>query len=145
MDQEQKVTLEEVQQIFTADRFGTEAAGAVVTDFGERYAKCEMEIKPVHLNASGRVMGGVPFTLADFAVAVAAQGYRKTLDTVSLESEISYFAAAKGKRLIAEAICIKAGRTTSYYEVMITDDLGTKVAKFTCNMFTLHPRGEEKE
>ncbi len=130
-------SLEEIQKLFAGDKFATEAAAAVITEAGVRHAKTEMELAPVHLNARGAVMGGALFTLADFTAAVAAEGYKAELDSVSLDANITYFAPAKGKKIIAEATCIKAGRTTSYYEVQLTDDVGTNVAKFTCNMFTI--------
>lgn len=133
-------SLEEIRKMFADDRFGTEAAGAVITEAGVRHAKTEMELTPVHLNARGAVMGGALFTLADFTTAVAAEGYKAELDSVSLDANITYFAPAKGKKIIAEANCIKAGRTTSYYEVLLTDDVGTNVAKFTCNMFTIRKK-----
>ena len=38
---------------------------------------------------------------------------------------------AKGNRLIAEANCVKNGRTVSYYEAKITDELGNIVATFS--------------
>lgn len=135
-------SLEEIRKMFADDRFGTEAAGAVITEAGVRHAKCEMELTPVHLNARGAVMGGALFTLADFTTAVAAEGYKAELDSVSLDANITYFAPAKGKKIIAEANCIKAGNTTSYYEVQLTDDVGTNVAKFTCNMFTIRKKAQ---
>ncbi len=130
-------SLEEIQKKFLGDKFATVAAGAVITEAGVRHAICEMELTPVHLNARGAVMGGALFTLADFTTAVAAEGYKMELDSVSLDANITYFAPAKGTKIIAEARCIKAGHTTSYYEVQLTDDVGTNVAKFTCNMFTI--------
>lgn len=133
-------TLEEVQKIFSDDKFATEAAGAIVTAFDICYAKCELEIKPIHLNARGAVMGGVMFTLADFAMAVASNGYREECDTVGIDAAISYLKPAKGTKLIAEAKCVKPGRVLSFYEVAITDDLGTDVAHFTGKTFTIQPK-----
>ena len=63
-------TIEEVREMFTHDRFATEN-GAVIDEIGDHYAKCSMQLTDKHKNALGAVMGGVPFTLADFAFAVA--------------------------------------------------------------------------
>ncbi len=82
-------------------------------------------------------MGGAIFTLADFAVAVASNGHAETTNTVSLHGEITFLTPAKGKRLMAEANCIKEGRTTCFYEVAVTDELGTNVARATFNGFTI--------
>ena len=39
--------------------------------------------------------------------------------------------AAKGKKLIAKASCVKDGRSTAYYRVDVTDDLGNLTATVT--------------
>ena len=125
-------TLEEVRNIFLADRFASEN-GAVIEAFDEGYAKCTLALEARHRNAAGGVMGGVPFMLADFAFAVAVNHER--MGTVSLASTISYLGAAKGNTLIAEAHCVKEGRSTCYYRVDVTDDTGRAVAEVTINGF----------
>ena len=125
-------TIEEVRSIFEKDRFATEN-GMVIDEIGENYAKCSLKIADRHRNAMGGVMGGVPFTLADFAFAVAVN--HEEMRTVSLSSNIAFVGMAKGERLIAEAKCVKNGRTTCYYTISITDDLGTKVAEITTTGF----------
>jgi len=129
---EQLTTLEEVREFFSNDRFATEN-GAVVEEIGDKYAKCSMDLTARHLNAMGGVMGGVPFTLADFTFAVASNWQKP--GTVSLASNITFYGVAKGKKLIAEAKCVKDGRSTCYYTVDIVDELGTMVAAVTFNGF----------
>lgn len=121
-------TIEEVRKLFANDRFATEN-GAVIDEIGEHYAKCSMQIEAKHRNAMGAVMGGVYFTLADFAFAVAANW--ENIGTVSLSSNITYLGGAKGNRLTAEAVCEKEGRTTNYYRINVADDLGNLVAAVT--------------
>ena len=133
-------TLEEIREIFKDDKYATEAAGAVIVAADVCYAKCEMEIKPIHLNARGAVMGGAMFTLADFTMAVASNGYRENCDTVGIDASIAYMKPAKGSKLIAEAKCVKPGKILSFYEISITDDLGTDVAHFTGKTYTILPR-----
>lgn len=128
--------LEKIREEFIKDKFASCQAGAVVDDAGEDFSRCSMEIKPHHLNGIGRVMGGAVFTLADFAIAVLSNsGGRKT---VSLSSNISFLGAAKGKRLIAEAKCIKNGKTICAYEAEVKDELGTLVALVTAESFVLN-------
>lgn len=122
---ETKRTLEEVRKIFEGDRFATEN-GAVIESIGDRCATCSLVITPSHRNAMGAVMGGTYFMLADFAFAVAANWEK--MGCVSLRSDISFLGAAKGSKLIARAVCIKDGRTTAYYRVDVTDELGNLVA-----------------
>jgi len=77
----------------------------------------------------GAVMGGTYFMLADFAFAVAANWEK--MGCVSLHSDISFLGSAKGNRLIAKAVCIKNGKSTSCYRVDVTDDLGNLTATIT--------------
>lgn len=125
-------TIEEIREFFSHDRFATEN-GAVVEEVGVNYAKCSMKITPSHLNALGNVMGGATFTLADFAFAAATNSAEP--GTVSLASNITFYGVAKGDLLIAEAHCVKDGRSTCYYRIDITDNLGTMVAAVTTNGF----------
>ena len=129
--------LDKIRERFQGDRFATEAAGIEIKEARPQYALCEMEIKAVHRNARNAVMGGAIFTLADFTAAVAANGAEENTSTVTLH-------AAKGSRLIGEAKCIKAGRTTSLYEVTVTDELGTQVACGQLNGFTVNGTGKSR-
>ena len=129
---EQKKTLEEVRAFFAKDKFATEN-GAVVDEVGEKHAICSLVICDRHRNALGGVMGGVPFMLADFAFAVATNWQGNIV--VSLSSNISYCGVAKGEKLIAEAKCVKDGRSTCYYIIDVKDELGNMVAAVTINGF----------
>ena len=132
-------TLDQIRTRFTADRFAAEAAGATVDAAGPNYARCSMPIRPVHLNANGIPMGGAIFTLADFSFAVAANGH-STRVTVTQQVSATFLSAARGKVLMAEARCLKAGRATCLYTVDVTDDLGTPVAHLTINGYTIDHR-----
>ena len=125
---ENKKTLEEVRKLFEGDRFATEN-GAVIEEIGDHSATCSLVITDSHRNAMGAVMGGTYFMLADFAFAVAANWEK--MGCVSLRSDISFLGAAKGKRLIAKAVCVKDGRSTACYRVDVKDDLGNLTAAVT--------------
>lgn len=115
----------EIIELFEKDRFATEN-GAVIAEVDSHYAKCTLEVQERHRNAMGAVMGGVYFTLADFAFAVAANW--QEIGTVSLHSDIAYLGTAKGKRLTAEAFCVKNGKTTSYYRIEVKDEFDNLAA-----------------
>ena len=125
-------SLEEVRNFFNNDKFATEN-GMVIEEYGHHFAKCSFEIKTVHRNAMGNVMGGALFTLADFTFAVAANW--ENPGTVSLSSNISYNGVAKGNKVIAIAKCVKDGRSTCCYMIELTDDLGNLVATVVMNGF----------
>ena len=109
---------EKTVKLFENDRFATEN-GAVIEEVEEHYAQCSLKLGSRHRNAMGAVMGGVYF-----AVAANWQG----TGTVSLHSDIAYLGSAKGNQLIAEAVCIKNGRSTSYYKIEVKDELGNLTA-----------------
>ena len=131
-------TIPELTARFAADRFATELLGAEILFSEPRHARCAFSLRPSHLNAAGTPMGGALFTLADFAFAVAANGWSEAGEiTVSQNATVYFLAPAKGKTLTAEAVCRKAGRTTSLYTVDITDELGTAVAHMSVSGYTV--------
>lgn len=105
------------------------------------YAKCEIEIKPWHLNVLGVIHGGVLFSLADTVsgTAAAASGeYRVT--TVS--GNINYLRAGKNtSKITAEAVEVKNGKTFSVCDAKIFDDKGMLLATTTMTFYHLLPRG----
>ncbi|MCH5325253.1 MAG: PaaI family thioesterase [Eubacterium sp.] len=122
-----EINIEEIREFFKNDRFATEN-GAIIDEVGENFAQVSLEIEPRHLNAVGGVMGGVPFMLSDFAFAVAAN-WKREAPVVSVNSNIAFAGAAKGKRLIARAECVKDGRSTCVYLIKVNDDLGNIVTE----------------
>ena len=129
------MTLDEIREVFSKDRFATEAAGILIEEAEDGFARCRMEIRPVHRNAMGAVMGGALFTLADFAFAVASNCGGTPV--VSLNSQITYLSAAKGKTLFAEARRIRQGRRTGYYRITVSDELGTMAAEVVTTGFVV--------
>ena len=123
-------TLDQIRACFAGDRFATETAGVIIDAAEPGRAVYSMP------------MGGAIFTLADFAFAVAANGHSQRI-TVTQQVSITFLSPSRGKTLIAEARCLKAGRTTCLYAVDVTDDLGAQVAHLTVNGYTMAPRPEK--
>lgn len=125
-------SLEDIRNQFIQDRYAA-FTGITIDDAREGYARCSLIIEDRHLNALDHVQGGAIFTLGDFAFAVASCcGEQKA---VSLSNQISYMKPPKGQQLIAEANVISQGRRACFYDVRITDDVGTPVAVMTVNGF----------
>lgn len=120
-------TLEEAQVCFREDRFAT-GVGCVLDEVGENYAVASVEIRDEHRNGLGSVMGGLIFTLADFAFAVVAN--QQHYPTVGLDGDIKFLSASKGAKLYARGTLVKTGRTTTVCRVDVTDDLGRDIALF---------------
>lgn len=118
--------LEQVRAFFNGDAYATKVTGIEITEIGMRFAKVELDLDDRHRNALGAVMGGVYFTMSDFAFAIASNIGGEP--TVTLGSHITYLSAARGSHLVAEARCRKNGRRTCCYEVQIWDEMDTEVA-----------------
>ncbi|MBQ9898719.1 MAG: PaaI family thioesterase [Ruminococcus sp.] len=116
----------QVREFFTGDRYAMET-GARIDEVGDHYAKVSMTVNEHHRNAVGGVMGGVYFTLADFAFAVAANWQEPGV--VAVDSSISFIGVPATEQIYAEARLVKAGRTISCYIVEVRDGNGTPVAE----------------
>lgn len=127
-------SLEEAREFFYKDKFAV-TTGVVLDKITEDEAVCSLEITDNHRNAYGGVMGGVIFTLADFAFAVLSNQIHQL--TVAQQVDIHYLSAPKGDKLFAKATCRKSGRTSSIVNVDISDDTGRDVAQFIGTGFKL--------
>jgi acyl-CoA thioesterase len=130
-------------EYFREDVFAVGTTGIRIEKVSEGYAKVSLPIDRHLQNATGHVMGGALFTMADFAFAIAANYNRPV--TVTLSSQISYLAPAKGDTLYAETHCIRDGRRACFYEADITDNLGNEVAKVMSNGYRMSRRFEKPE
>lgn len=121
--------LKEAKKFFSGDKFAAHT-GIEVIAVDDCYAKCKLTLEKHHLNCYDHVMGGAIYTLADFTFGVAANA-----EAVSLTSEINFLSSSKGTELFAEAKVIKDGRSTVFYEINVTDNLGKNIAFVTMTGF----------
>ena len=123
---------ETARNVFADDRFATMATGVVIDQVDNHTAQCSLTLNERHRNARGVAMGGVLFTLADFATAVAANSdclSDSNLHWVSLDSTIHFLSPAIGSQLTANTSPLKLGRTTSLYQTIIENpDNGKRIA-----------------
>ena len=129
-------SLEEIRSRFQNDHFAMDATGIVIDSAEPGKAVCSLTLEERHMNENHVPMGGAVFTLADFTCAIAANGYCER-KTVSQHASITFLSPARGKRLIAEAVSLRDGRTTALYTVDVRDELGTYVAHGTINGYVL--------
>ena len=127
------MTLDEIRAFFYNDRFATEQ-GITIDSAGAGEAVCSVLLRDGHKNADGAIQGGLIFTLADFAFAVAVNS--EGLGTVTLNSSINFLRRVSGERLIATTNCRQRGRSTCVYQVDVTDDRGGLVAVMSATGFT---------
>ncbi len=122
-----------MKEFFKQDIFAT-SAGIELQEVREGYARATLTIGKGHLNAGGRTQGGALFTLADLALAAAANSHG-TL-AFSLSSNITFLrGSGVGDVLTAEARERYVGRTTGCYQVDITNQNGELIATFESSVF----------
>ena len=127
-------SIEEAREFFINDKFATNA-GVQLDELNDEYCQCSLELNDGHKNAVGGVMGGVMFTLADFAFAALSNQLHSP--TVAQQVSVNYFSAPKGEKLIAKAVCKKNGRSSSIINVDIVDDAGRDIVQFIGTGFKL--------
>jgi uncharacterized protein (TIGR00369 family) len=118
-----------------------QALGVRVTSLTRRKVTGEMAIKPMHMNANGRVNGGAIMAFADVLGAVGAvanrpEGYRGG----TIESKTNFFAAGVGPVLNAVSIPLHIGRTTSVWQTTISNADGAMVAMVTQTQISVPAR-----
>ncbi len=121
------------QEFFKKDIFAGKA-GVELIEIKEGYGKTRLVITEEHLNAGRRTQGGALFTLADLALAAAANSHGVL--AFSLSSNITFLrSSGLGDTLYAEARERYTGRTTGYYQIDITNQKGELVAMFESSVF----------
>ena len=123
------MTFDEVKKFFANDIFAVDTTGIEILQADENGVRCSLKTDKRHENATGHVMGGAIFTLADFTFAIASN--LGGVPTVTLSSSITYLSSPKGDTLFSEIKLLKDGRRACFYEISITDNLGNKVASIT--------------
>jgi acyl-CoA thioesterase len=135
--------IDDVRKFFEGDKYLT-MTGVVIDVAEDGRSVCTVDIVPEnHFNKGGVVQGGVTYTLADCAFAVASnykfldRGETDKFITVSQSANITYFSPPKGKQLICTAEAITRGRVASVYRMEVKDELDTKVALMIGNGYTI--------
>lgn len=101
------------------------------TEFRQDFARFELDLEPRHTNRAGLPHGGVYAALLDAALGSSGCYIGKDDDFrpgVTLNLNISYLAAARGTRIIAEGRRIGGGRSIFFSEGQIIDETGTVLA-----------------
>jgi acyl-CoA thioesterase len=116
-----------IEAYFKRDSYA-ESMGIKLLEFSEGRAKAKLEITKNHLNSAGTVHGGVIFTLADFAFAVAAHSHGTV--AAAINSGISFLKAVSAGVLYAEAKEISFHPKLASYTVDVTNEKNELIASF---------------
>ncbi len=101
--------------------------GIKVEEARDSYARTSLKIAEEYCNSDMRTHGGVLFTLADeaFAVAANSRGY----GAIALELKINYFQATRpGETIYAEAVPIDVRKRVSLWNIDLKNEKGDKIA-----------------
>ncbi len=105
-----------------------------IDEYDSGYARVSMTVNESHTNAAGVCHGGVIFSLADVAFALASNSHG-TL-ALAIEISISFIGAVKpGTRIIATCKEKHKGRTTGVYSIEITDESGKLISLLKATAF----------
>jgi acyl-CoA thioesterase len=116
-----KDIMENIKKFFAGDKF-CEFIGVELIEVGTGRAKTKLEIKEHHLNGVGTIQGGALFTLADLAVAAAANSHGNI--AVVINANISYMKAVSEGTLYAEAAEESLNPKLGTYSVKVTNQTG---------------------
>lgn len=93
------------------------------------FAQCSISIESRHLNTQGAGHGGIIFTLADSAMAIAANSGHRV--AVASQASISFVAAASpGDRLMATANQVGGTGKSRIFDVVVKDQNDQLIALF---------------
>ncbi len=108
--------------------------GARVEEVSPGYAKVALTVGEGHLNAADVCHGGVLFTLADLAFALASNSHGQM--ALALEVSFSFLkAAVEGDEVVAQAREVHLGKRTATYLVEVIRQGDEKVALMKGTVF----------
>ena len=123
-----------LQDLFLKEAYGKipfwSTIGMEVVDAKSGWARVQVRFSQHLINGNGVMHGGVVFSAADAATAVAlrsllAEGER----TATTEFKINFIKPVAESDIIAEATILHRGRHTAVGDVTVTDAAGDLVAK----------------
>ena len=140
--------LERAREFFRNDHYATDATGIVIEKACDGYSEISLKIDKRHQNGIGQVMGAVYSTLVDFSFAIASNFDRPM--TVTLQSSITFMNACRGDILFASCRRANEGGHTCFYDVHVTDNVGTQIVQATVTGYKLssnfsHPMSEGED
>ena len=112
---------------FAGDRYAA-LTGIEIVEAGKGYCKASLVIEDKHLNAANVVQGGAIFTLADLAFAVASNSHGQL--ALAINVNISFLSAKSTGTLYAAATEVGDPKRLGAYDVLVTDEQGSVIARF---------------
>ena len=135
----QKPTLQRIKELIDSGDMLLKLFNMEVTEYNEGIASVRMEVTDSHLNAANICHGGVIFSLADVAFALASNSYGNV--ALALDMSISYLKAIRsGEMLTARCSECKRSRRTGTYLIEVKNSSGNLVALLKATAFIKETR-----
>lgn len=120
--------LEIVEKMMNGDAF-SRWLGITIEEVKAGHSKLSMTVSKEMVNGFSIAHGGISYSLADSALAFAANSYGKKC--VSIETSISHTRPTKiGDTLTAVCTELNRGKTVGIYEVKVTNQAQKLIALF---------------
>lgn len=126
-------SIETVRSIMEEDVFAARTVGCEIVEAEPGRGLCSLAVQKCHRNAMGNIMGGAIFTLADYALSIAANYGSEP--TMSISCSIDFLSVSHGNTLFAEATLDKVGHTVVFGKVIVTDDTGKLIARMVATCY----------
>lgn len=133
--------MDDCSTFFAADAFANDIGIRLKTVSAGR-STMELTVTDRHLNPHGTVHGGVIYSLADAAFAVASNSHG--VPSVAINTSITYMKAATAGVLYAEAEEFSKNAKLGSYTVEVYDQEREKIAVFQGLAYRRTPRTTEK-
>jgi len=120
---------ERVGKTMLANDKASQSLGIRVVEISPGYARLSMRVRDDMVNGHSICHGGLVFTLADSAFAFSCNSHNE--NTVAAAASIDFLAPAhEGDELTAIATEVWRSRRSGIYEIVVTNQEGTRVALF---------------
>lgn len=133
--QAQKIAAAVAQRLLVRDKVSN-ALGIRLIEVGPGCARLSMVVRADMLNGHGTCHGGIVFSLADSAFALACNSYNVT--TVASAASIDFLAPAKvGDELTAAVRELWRSKRNGLYEIDVCNQSGERVAVFRGRSYSI--------
>ena len=126
-----------INNVASYDKFAKHL-GAEVVELKEHYAKVKLKVQKHFLNGIDTAHGGVLFSLADYAFALAANTSGET--GVAIQADIQFTKpAVEGDEIIVEAKIVTRSQRIGTFTAVITNQKQEILAHFSAMAFFKNP------
>lgn len=121
--------MEKIKAFFEENDLFAKQNGMKILDVKEGFAKVSMKTEKHHLNGAGTVHGGVIFSLADFAFAIATNSYKKL--ALAVNASIQFMKPGfEGNELRATAQTESQSTKLGHFRVTVKNENEELIAVF---------------